>query len=131
MMYLSRKNKIDILTSGYYFYKDSPIGYKVKYIDKESFVLGLADFDIFGIYENDTVYGMIVFDNQNFHISISRSIRGKWCHLLNAIIDYGIKKYGSLLATVDKNNRYVQKLVNRIGFNYSHCTDQYNIYVRY
>jgi len=127
---LLRKNKLDILSLGYDFYNNSPMGYKLDYVSKKDFVNGLSNFDVFGIYDDDSICGMVVFDNQNLHISVDKNTRGKWTHLMKHIIKYGIEKYGFVLATIDKKNTYVQKLVKRLQFKYIHSDGQYNIYCR-
>ena len=117
----------EVLAIGYRALLESPLASRLT-ISEQEFVDSTIHYHVIGLYDNLKPVGMFFYEENRIHIAILPEYRGKWAHLFDDIIQYGINKFGSVIAKIHKDNKYTQRLATRYGFHYIKHEDDYIIY---
>jgi len=120
----------EILRAGYIATMENPlIEQYMGHIEFDDFVEKLKEFDVWGIVDDEPV-GIIIFDGNCIHISILKEYFGRCGFVIKRALNLALKKYGSLIGLVDRNDTNAMSFNERLGFKKIGNTNDFIFYYR-
>lgn len=120
----------DILRAGYIASMENPLIERyMGHISFEEYKEKLETFDVWGII-NDKPAGVILFDGNCIHIAILQEYFGKCGFVIRRALNLALKKYGSLIGLVDKDDKKAADFNLRLGFKKIGMTNDFIFYHR-